>query len=98
MAKKHLVIGAAGFLGNNLFRVLLEQQCAVRGTVRNLDYEEPFEGLDCELDCELVSADLLDIDSLKAAMQDVDIVYNCAAVYKTWAKDPQKEIIEPNLT
>jgi dihydroflavonol-4-reductase len=87
--EKILVIGGAGFLGNNLVRELLKDKQAVRTSVRNTSNKKPFEGLYCEI----VQADLLDKDSLLKAMDGIDIVYNCATVYKIWAKDPQKKLL-----
>lgn len=91
--KNNLVIGGAGFLGNNTIRELLKQGEQVKTSVRKNNLKKPFEGLDCEI----VEADLLDKESLVKAMKDVDIVYNCAAIYKSWAKNPQEEIIAPNV-
>jgi dihydroflavonol-4-reductase len=93
MAEKCLVTGGNGHLGNNLIRILLDKGKKVKATVRNLEYKEPFKGLDCEV----VYADLLDKKSLLKAMEGVDILYQVAAVFKHWAKNPQKEIIMPNL-
>jgi dihydroflavonol-4-reductase len=89
----NLVTGANGHLGNNLLRALLDNGETVRASVRNLNNRQPFEGLDCEV----VYADLLDKESLLKAFTGVDTLYQVAAVFKHWAKDPQKEIIAPNL-
>ena len=93
MTKLNLVTGANGHLGNNLVRALLERGETVRASVRNPKDTLPFEGLDCEI----VQADLMDKDSLTRALEGVDTLYQVAAVFKHWALDPQKEIIEPNL-
>ncbi len=93
MTKINLVTGANGHLGNNLVRALLERGETVRASVRNPNNREPFVGLDCEI----VQADLMDKPSLLRAMAGVDTLYQVAAVFKHWARDPQKEIIEPNL-
>ena len=93
MTKLNLVTGANGHLGNNLVRALLERGETVRASVRNPKDTLPFEGLDCEI----VQADLMDKDSLTRALEGVDTLYQVAAVFKHWARDPQKEIIEPNL-
>ncbi len=85
--------GANGHLGNNLVRALLENGERVRASVRNTKNTVPFEGLDCEI----VQADLMDKDSLLRALEGVDTLYQVAAVFKHWARDPQKEIIEPNM-
>ena len=93
MTKINLVTGANGHLGNNLVRALLARGETVRASVRNPENTTPFEGLDCEI----VQADLMDKDSLLRALNGVDTLYQVAAVFKHWAPDPQKEIIEPNL-
>lgn len=93
MSKLNLVTGANGHLGNNLVRALLAQGETVRASVRNPQNRAPFTGLDCEI----VKADLMDKPSLLKALEGVDTLYQVAAVFKHWARDPQKEIIEPNL-
>ena len=95
MNNLNLVTGANGHLGNNLVRALLARGDAqqVRASVRNPNNRAPFEGLDCEI----VQADLLDKNSLLRAMEGVDTLYQVAAVFKHWARDPQKEIVGPNL-
>jgi len=93
MIQLNLVTGANGHLGNNLVRTLLERGEAVRASVRNPANRIPFKGLECEI----VQADLMDKNSLLRALEGVDTLYQVAAVFKHWARDPQKEIIEPNL-
>ncbi|MCA9922540.1 MAG: NAD-dependent epimerase/dehydratase family protein [Anaerolineales bacterium] len=93
MIKINLVTGANGHLGNNLVRALLARGETVRASVRNPNNREQFVGLDCEI----VQADLMDKPSLLRAMEGVDTLYQVAAVFRHWARDPQKEIIEPNL-
>jgi dihydroflavonol-4-reductase len=93
MSEKCLVTGANGHLGNNLVRELINQGKQVRASVRDVSNTIPFEGLSCEV----VFADMLDRDSLSKALAEIDILYHPAAVFKHWAKDPQKEIIEPNM-
>jgi len=39
----------------------------------------------------------MDKDSLLRALEGVQTLYQVAAVFKHWARDPKKEIIEPNL-
>ena len=92
---KHLslVLGANGHLGNNLVRELLKEGHAVRASVKNLSNRTPFEGLACEL----VKAELMDKSSLKKAMNGVDVLYAAAAVYRLWAVDVEKEIINVNI-
>ncbi len=89
-----LVTGANGLLGNTLVRELINLGENVRASVRDIHNKKPFEGLDCEV----VYADILDKKSLIEAMQGVGILYHVAAVFKHWSEDPEKEIIEANLT
>ncbi|MGV3612305.1 MAG: NAD-dependent epimerase/dehydratase family protein [Fluviicola sp.] len=95
MTRKNLalVTGANGHLGNNLVRLLLEKGIPVRASVRNIKNKEPF----VDLDCEIVQSDITDKDSLVKALQGVETFYAVGAVFKLWAKDPQKEIYEVNL-
>jgi dihydroflavonol-4-reductase len=93
VSKLNLVTGANGHLGNNLVRALLEKGERVRASVRNPQNTAPFDGLDSEI----VQADLMDKDSLLRTLEGVDTLYQVAAVFKHWARDPEKEIIEPNM-
>jgi dihydroflavonol-4-reductase len=93
MSGLNLVTGANGHLGNNLVRALTDRGEKVRGSVRNPDDRQPFEGVECEI----VQADLLDMDSLLLALEDVHTLYHVAAVVKHWSLDPQEEIIRPNV-
>ena len=90
---KCLVTGANGHLGNNLVRALSKQGHYVRAGLRNLEKSDSLEGIDCEI----VFCDLLDKASLHAALEGVDTLYQVAAVFKHWAQDEEKEIVEPNL-
>lgn len=93
MSNLCLVTGANGHLGNTLVRALLERGERVRAGVRDLDNRAPFAGLACEL----VYAELQDKAAMLKALEGVDVLYQVAAVFKHWAKDPQAEIIDPNV-
>ena len=88
-----LVTGANGHLGNNLVRLLLSNNLKVRATVRNINKQEPFKGLDCEV----VQADITDRASLKKAFKGVTNLYAVGANFSMWAKDPKKEIYDNNV-
>ncbi|MEH0761414.1 NAD-dependent epimerase/dehydratase family protein [Vibrio sp. 16] len=90
---KCLVTGATGHLGNNLVRELSRQGHQVRAGVRNLSKSDSLKGVDCDI----VYCDLLDVTSLQTALDGVDVLYQVAAVFKHWAEDEEKEIVEPNL-
>ena len=93
MSNLCLVTGANGHLGNNLVRTLLSKGERVRAGVRNTDYHKPFEGLDCEL----VYTEMQDKQAMIAALKNVDVLYHVAAVFKHWSKNPEAEIVRPNL-
>lgn len=88
-----LVTGANGHLGNNLVRLLISKGYQVRASVRNIKNRKPFEGLDCEV----VQADITDKSSMIQALRGVDTSYAVGAVFKLWAKNPQKEIYDVNM-
>ncbi|MBC8044396.1 MAG: NAD-dependent epimerase/dehydratase family protein [Rhizobacter sp.] len=88
-----LVTGANGHLGNNLVRHLLKQGNPVRASVRNPKNRAPFEGLNCEV----VHGDLMNKASLVKALEGVDTLYQVAASFKLWAKNPQQEIYDVNM-
>ena len=95
MTQKNIVLvtGANGHLGNNLVRLLIAKGYQVRASVRNIKNTKPFEGLDCEV----VQADITDKNSMLQALRGVDTFYAVGAVFKLWAKDPQKEIYDVNM-
>ena len=88
-----MVLGANGHLGSNIVQVLLGRGERVRASIRGGEDGEMFE----RLGCEVVRADIMDKQSLERVMEGADTVFIAAAVYKTWAKDPQKEIIDVNI-
>lgn len=93
MEKLSLVTGANGHLGNTLVRALLARGERVRAGVRDPKNRSAFAGLDCEL----VYAELQDKAALAKALHNVDVLYQVAAVFQHWARDPQAEIITPNV-
>lgn len=93
MSNLCLVTGANGHLGNNLVRELLKRGETVRAGVRDIHNIEMFNGLDCEI----VYTEMQDKEAMLAALQGVDVLYHVAAVFKHWAKNPETEIIRPNV-
>lgn len=76
------VTGAGGFIASWLVKLLLQKGYTVRGTVRNADDQKnahlkELEGAKERLS--LFSADLLDFDSLKAAITGCDGVFHTAS-------------------
>lgn len=88
-----LVSGANGHLGNNLVRLLITKGFRVRASVRNIKNKDCLKNLDCEV----VPADISDKASFVKALQGVHTFYAVGAVFKLWARDPQKEIYDVNM-
>ncbi|MFA7943772.1 NAD-dependent epimerase/dehydratase family protein [Pseudomonas brenneri] len=93
MSTLSMVTGANGHLGNTMVRALLARGQQVRAGVRDPGPSTALAGLDCQV----VRAELQDPGSLRQALQGVDVLYQVAAVFKHWAKDPQAEIVEVNV-
>lgn len=93
MSNLSMVTGANGHLGNNLVRQLLARGLTVRAGVRNAVGCQSLRGLGCEI----VRAELQDIGSLRQSLRGVDVLYQVAAVFKHWAKNPQAEIVDVNV-
>ncbi|GAO01221.1 NAD(P)-dependent oxidoreductase [Anaeromyxobacter sp. PSR-1] len=75
---KILVTGATGKVGSRLAKRLAQRGDGVRALVRN-----PARAADLrEVDVELAAGDLLDVDSLVAAVGGIDAVVHCAAFFR----------------
>lgn len=68
------ITGAAGHLGGNLVRALAQRGENVRAVVHH--DKRALEGLDVEV----VSADVTDLASIRAALQGASVIYHLAAV------------------
>jgi dihydroflavonol-4-reductase len=77
---KALVTGGTGFLGANLAKGLLEQGWSVRILRRSTS---PLEAVR-DLQVEHAIGDITHLDSLRAAMQGVAVVFNVAAISLYW--------------
>ncbi|MHB1280766.1 MAG: NAD-dependent epimerase/dehydratase family protein [Acidithiobacillus sp.] len=88
-----LVTGANGHLGNNLVRVLLGKGEKIVAGIRNPANRAAL----ADLECDITQIDLLDRSSLVKAMTGVSVLYQVGAVFKHWAKDPEREIYQANL-
>jgi nucleoside-diphosphate-sugar epimerase len=76
MLGKVLVTGATGFLGHRLVAALSRCGADVVALVR----DKNSVSLELERQAEIVCGDVRDPPSIEAAMQDVSVVYHCAAV------------------
>lgn len=75
-----LVIGATGLLGSNLVAALQERGHSVIAVVRS-----PHKAaLQLDGSVEFVLADLRDTAALAAAIEDIDVVFNCAAYFREY--------------
>src|SRR5262245_46679029 len=84
MAQTDLVTGGTGFVGANLVRELLADGRSVRVLARRGGDRRALEG--CAVD--VAEGDLLNVDSVRAAVAGVCRVYHVAADYRLWAPDP----------
>jgi len=91
-----LVTGANGHVGFNLVQLLVERGYRVRAGVRSVDDPAKTEPLRV-LGVELVEADLDRPATLDAAAAGTDGVFHVAAVFRMWAKDPQREIVDASV-
>ena len=87
-----LVTGGTGFVGSHLVRGLLARGEQVRCLVRPTS---PLDNLK-DLNVEFATGDLRDLDSLKRAAKDCNVVYHCAADYRLWCKNPD-EMYQSNV-
>jgi uncharacterized protein YbjT (DUF2867 family) len=71
--RRILVLGATGYVGGRLAPRLVERGHVVRALARN---PQRLEGVPWADQVEVVEGDLADADSVRAAMQDVDVVYH----------------------
>ncbi|WP_186767374.1 NAD-dependent epimerase/dehydratase family protein [Blastopirellula retiformator] len=83
-----LVTGSTGLVGNNIVRLLLGEGRKVRVVVRPGYEDRPLEGLDVDI----VHGDICERESLRPAMQGVDLVIHCAGnVHIGWTGKSSSE-------
>jgi dihydroflavonol-4-reductase len=79
-----LVTGASGFVGSAVLRHLVSAGEAVRVLLRAGADRRNIAGIDCEV----VTGDLTDAQSLARAVRGCDVVFHVAADYRLWVADP----------
>jgi len=82
--KKVLITGATGFIGGNLVKGNLARGNRVRAMALPGD---PGATLLKERGVEVVQGDVRDFESVKKAMEGMEIVFHCAAVVTDWAPE-----------
>jgi dihydroflavonol-4-reductase len=81
-----LVTGGTGFIGHHVVRLLVERGENVRVLVRPDEDRSPL----ADLDVEFRTGNLLDPDSLTAAVDGVDRLFHLAAIYALWLPEPEQ--------
>ena len=94
--KNVLVTGANGHVGVVLTKFLVERGYNVRASVRDKNNPELISHLS-PLNVEIVELDLMKPETIENAMEGREGLFQVAAVYKSWAKNPQEEIIDPSI-
>jgi len=94
MVGRVLVTGGGGFLGSHVVKQLLEMGRHVRTTARDPKTAEFLKGFG---NVEIVKMDLLDLDSVKAAVVGCEEVIHCAAPLYINAKNTQSDVVDPSI-
>jgi dihydroflavonol-4-reductase len=81
-----LVTGATGFVGAAVLRCLAEAGHNVRALVRPTSNRLNLSGVDCQI----VTGDLTEPESLKRAVRNCEAVFHVAADYRIWVPDREK--------
>ena len=82
---KTLVTGAAGFIGSNVTRLLLDEGREVRALVLPGENTRNLDGLDVEI----VEGNLTDPDSLTGVLDGCSRLFHLAAIYSDWLPRPE---------
>lgn len=81
---KKLVIGASGFTGSHVTRLLVERGEDVRVMIRTTSSTSAID----DLDVDRVYGDIFNDEALREAMAGCDVVYYCVVDARSWLQDP----------
>ena len=81
-----LLTGGTGFVGAAVLRSLITAGHNVRALVRPNSDQRNLSGVDCEI----VTGDLAEPESLKRAVRGCETVFHVAADYRIWVPDREK--------
>jgi dihydroflavonol-4-reductase len=81
-----LLTGATGFVGGAVLRSLVAAGHQVRALVRPSSDRRNLMSIDCEI----VTGDLVEIESLERALRGCEAVFHVAADYRLWVPDREK--------
>ncbi len=90
--RKVLVMGATGFVGSHVTRKLVERGDDVRVCLRESSNTVAID----DLDVERSYGDLRDMDAMRAAMSDRDVVFYCVVDTRFYLRDPSP-LFETNV-
>lgn len=72
-----LVLGGTGLIGSHIVRSLRARDCSVRVVSRSAGPHPTLEGIDCEI----VRGNIEDVQTVRSALDGVDLVFHAAAPY-----------------
>ncbi len=87
-----LVMGANGFLGSHVARQLVAANQPTKAFIRSTADTRSID----DLALPKFYGDVMDKDSLRAALQDCDIIYYCIVDTRAWLKDTSP-LFETNI-
>lgn len=92
-----LVTGASGFIGSHVVKQLLDLGHDVRACARSPLKAKFLETISENGSLEIVRMDLLDLETVRAAVRGCEDVIHCAAALYVGAKDPQRDVVDPSI-